>query len=127
MKTTTLKKSSQTEKQVVASCRTYLKKQGWVTKLVYTGGIPIGFGKLAANPCKGIPDCLAFHVPTQTFLWIEFKKGSGGILSEEQMAFHALLRSCGQTVLVTNSLATLKAQLNEIAIMKLVNKPDWVG
>lgn len=114
--------SRKSEKQVVASCRAYLKRQGWITKLIYTGGIPVGFGKLAANPCKGIPDCLAFHVPTQTFLWIEFKKSSGGILSQEQIAFHALLRSCGQIVFVINSLESLKKQLNEVIICKPANE-----
>lgn len=102
-----------TEDQIVSSCKRYLKKQGWITKTVYLGGIPIGYGRYARNPLKGFPDCMCFHPEKHLFLVIEFKKGSGGIVSEEQRYFHDLLRECNIAVFIVSSLESLKEQLGK--------------
>lgn len=92
------------EKDVVKSCNAYLKRNGWIIKTAYLGGIPLGGGKLAANPLKGFPDCMAFHLDTKRFLLIEYKRESGGKLSDDQIYFHKLLRHVGLEVIVVNSL-----------------------
>jgi hypothetical protein len=109
----------QTEKQVVKSCHTYLKRNGWIVKTVYLGGIPLGGGTLATNPLKGFPDAMCFHLDTKRFLLIEFKKTVGGKLSDDQIYFHKLLRHVGLTVIVVNSLKSLKEQLCELAKKEL--------
>lgn len=101
----------QSEDEVVKECKDYLKKNGWDPRTIYTGGIPIGFGKLAANPAKGIPDCIAFNKKTGKMIWIEYKKSKGGIISDEQNEWHKLLRIAGHTVHIINSLKLLKEVL----------------
>ena len=112
----------QTEDQVVASCKRLLKKQGWVTKTVYLGGIPAGFGRYATNPLKGFPDCIALHPELGTMVLLEFKKTKGGILSPEQKEFHALLKQCGITVWVINSKELLTTLLKERGLWTQVIK-----
>jgi hypothetical protein len=111
---TAIKKAErvQTEKQVVASCTAWLRKNGWITRTLYTGGIPLGGGRLGTNPAKGIPDCLILHISLKKLIWVEYKKSKGGILSPEQRAWHKSLGDVGQTVIVVNSLKSLKEQLN---------------
>ncbi len=105
------KESGQTEKQVVASCHRWLKKEGWVVKTMFTGGIPIGGGRMATNPAKGIPDCLIFNLSLKELIWVEFKRTKGGKVSPEQEMWHKMLRNCGQAVIIVNSLKSLKEQL----------------
>lgn len=104
--------SHQTEDQVVASCAKWLKSQGWIPRTLFTGGIPIGQGRYATNPCKGIPDCIAFNIIQNKTIWIEYKKSKGGIISPEQAEWHFHLKRCGQTVFIVTSLESLKEQLN---------------
>jgi len=99
------------EDQVKDQCVTYLKSRGWESITIYTGGIPIGGGRYAENPAKGIPDTIAKKVPKK--VWIEYKKSHGGIVSPEQAWWHTWLRACGDTVLVVNSLEVLKEGMNE--------------
>lgn len=103
----------QAEEEVVKQCTDYLRKNGWVTKTIYTGGIPIGSGKYATNPAKGVPDCIMFHIGTKKIVWIEYKKSHGGIVSQEQKEWHNLIRYCGGEVWVVNSLKLLKELLDE--------------
>lgn len=103
--------SHQTEDQVVAACSRWLKANGWVCKTLFTGGIPIGGGRYATNPCKGIPDCIAFNTQLKKIIWIEYKKSKGGIISYEQEVWHSMLRTCGEEVYVVTSLQSLKDQL----------------
>lgn len=105
-----------TEDQVVKECTIYLRKHGWITKTIYTGGIPLGHGRYATNPAAGIPDCIAFHIVTKRVLFIEYKKSKGGILSQDQKEWHDLLRHCSQTILIINSLESLKERLNDIMV-----------
>lgn len=105
--------SHQTEDQVIASCTRWLKANGWEPRTLFTGGIPIGQGKYATNPCKGIPDCIAFNIFQNRVIWIEYKKSKGGIISPEQEQWHYQLKRCGQTLFVVTSLESLKEQLNE--------------
>lgn len=107
---------TQTEDQVVKVCTLYLKKEGWITYTLFTGGIPIGEGRYATNPCKGIPDCIAFHLQTNKTIWIEYKKSHGGLISPEQDYWHKMLRHCGSTVFVVNSLSSLKDQLSNLSL-----------
>lgn len=102
----------QSEEVVVKQCVAYLKSLGWVTKTLFTGGIPIGGGRYATNPAKGIPDSIAFHVKERRMVWIEYKKSKGGILSSEQIEWHNLLKHCGSEVWVINSIHTLEEHLN---------------
>jgi len=107
------------EKDVVKSCNSYLKRNGWITKTVYLGGIPLGGGKLAANPLAGFPDCMAFHIDKKQLLLIEYKRQVGGKLSDDQIYFHKLLRHVGLTVIVVNSLQSLKEQICQLAKKEL--------
>ncbi len=100
------------EDQVVKACTLYLKKEGWITHTLFTGGIPLGGGKYATNPCKGIPDCIAFNMKLNKVIWIEYKKSKGGIVSSEQEYWHNMLKHCGSTIFVVNSLKSLKEQLD---------------
>jgi len=109
--TTTEKKL--TEEQVVAICNKYLKDSGWETNTIFTGGIPLGGGRYATNPCKGIPDCIAINRKLGKVIWIEYKKSHGGIVSTDQEYWHKMLRAGGQIVFVVNSLKSLKEQLDE--------------
>ncbi len=104
----------QSEDQVVASCKVFLKKNGWTPFTLFTGGIPLGGGRYATNPCKGIPDSLVFNIEKNRMIWIEYKKSKGGLVSTEQRLWHVMLKQCGQTVLVVNSLKSLKEQLDEL-------------
>lgn len=103
----------QTEIQVVTECTKYLRKNGWITKLLYTGGIPLSGGGRAPNPCKGIPDSIAFHPATNRLIWIEYKRSKGGLVSEEQVQWHKLLDVCGQEIYVINSLKLLEEVLEK--------------
>lgn len=107
----TRKKKS--EDQVVKTCNAYLKKNGWYPHTMFTGGIPIGGGRYASNPCKGIPDCIAFNPTLRKLLWIEYKKEEGGVLSTEQKIWHERLKRTDQLIFVVNSLKSLKQQLEE--------------
>lgn len=103
----------QTEDQVVVECKKYLQSKGWITKTIYTGGIPTASGRYAENPAKGIPDCVAFHPPTKRMIWIEYKKSKGGMISQEQEAWHLLLKTCKQEIFVINSKKLLEEVLND--------------
>ena len=102
----------QSEDIVRKECAKYLQDNGWVTKTIYTGGIPTGHG-YAANPAKGIPDCIAFHLETKRVIWIEYKKSHGGVVSSEQKTWHQLLKTCGQEIFIINSKKLLEEKLNE--------------
>jgi hypothetical protein len=109
----------QSEEQVVTSCTRWLKASGWTVRTLFTGGIPIGGGRYATNPCKGIPDCIVFNISAGETIWIEFKKTKG---SPEQSEWHHQLKRCGQTILVVTSLESLKEQLEAIMIDKKLKK-----
>lgn len=119
-----LKKSEKlyTEEQVVKQCSKYLKKCGWVPHTMFTGGIPLGGGRHATNPCKGIPDCIAFHLEMKKVIWIEYKRSKGGVLSPEQKQWHFKLTECDQIVMVVNSLESLKSQLERLWLTDLHQK-----
>lgn len=101
------------EDQVISVCTPFLKQEGWTSHTLFTGGIPLGSGRYATNPCKGIPDRICFHQQTGKMLWIEFKKSHGGIISPEQQYWHTQLRKAGCVVFLVNSLESLKEQYNE--------------
>lgn len=98
----------QSEEEVVKQCTDYLRKNGWQTRTLFTGGIPVGGGKYVTNPAKGIPDSINFHVGTKRMVFIEYKKSHGGILSPEQKEWHNLLSHCGCEIWLINSLKLLK-------------------
>lgn len=102
----------QSEKQVVQSCKAWLKRNGWITKTIYTGGIPTYTGASVPNPAKGIPDSINFHVKDSLCVWIEYKSSIGKV-SVEQEWWHTHLNNCGHIVLVVNSLDSLKIQILE--------------
>jgi hypothetical protein len=99
------------EDQVIAKCIPYLKRNGWVCKRIYTGGIPTPSGGYVPNPAKGIPDFICFHIESKKMVWIEFKKSKGGLISQEQTTWHKLLELCGQKVIIVNSLSKLMEEL----------------
>jgi len=105
-----MKRSKKSESYVVSTCRTYLKKNGWTPITLFTGGIPLGGGKYATNPAKGIPDSINFHTNGQ-ILWIEYKKKEGGIISDDQRIWHNTLRRGGYHCIVISSLKELKEYL----------------
>jgi hypothetical protein len=112
--TNTAKKKKQSEDTVVDICVDYLKKLGWMPVTLYTGGIPTKYGRLAKNPAKGIPDKIFFNFSKHKMIWVEFKKSHSGIVSNEQKAWHVLLKHCSQTVFLVNSLDSLIEQLIEM-------------
>ncbi len=103
--------SKKSESQVVTACRKYLKDNGWTPITLFTGGIPIGNGRYAENPAKGIPDSMNFH-NSGRILWIEYKSSTGGIISDDQRIWHNSLRRGGYEVIVIHSLDALKMYLN---------------
>lgn len=109
----------QSEEGVVKQCTEYLRKNGWTTKTLFTGGIPLGSGKYATNPAKGIPDSINFHIGTKRMVWIEYKKSHNGIISQEQKDWHNLLTHCGCEVWVVNSLKILKEYLENDTFSKV--------
>ncbi len=102
-----------TEKQVVTSCRAWLKRNGWECFTIYTGGIPTYTGAMVPNPCCGIPDSINFLKSKQLTIWIEYKS-SIGKLSKEQKEWRDRLFECGNIVITVNSLESLKQQIKEI-------------
>lgn len=106
----------QSEEEVVKQCVDYLRKNGWITKTLFTGGVPIGQGRYATNPAKGIPDSINFHIGTKRLVWIEYKKSHNGVISQEQKEWHNLLITCGCEVWVVNSLKCLKEFLEDETI-----------
>ena len=107
------KEVKKSEEQVVKECTLLLKKKGWITKTLWTGGIPTKEGGYAPNPAKGIPDCIAFHISSHRLIWIEYKKSKGGIISPEQQAWHNLLDVCKQEILIISSKEQLEVVLNK--------------
>lgn len=103
-----LKKRS--EDSVRKACNKWLKDNNWIQYTLFTGGIPIGGGKYATNPAKGMPDCIAFHRTTKRTIWIEYKNSEGGIVSIDQKDWHYLLKLCGNELYVIHS----RKQLEEI-------------
>lgn len=105
-----------TEKQVVTSCRAWLKRNGWESFTIYTGGIPTYTGAMVPNPCKGIPDSINFYNDLPITVWIEYKS-SIGKLAEEQKEWRDRLLSKGNIWILVNSLSSLKQQVKEILQM----------
>lgn len=101
------------EDTVRKACNKYLKDNGWIQFTLFTGGIPIGGGKYATNPAKGIPDCIAFNRTTKQMIWIEYKNSEGGLLSIDQKDWIYLLTLCGNRVYVISSLKQLKEFLTD--------------
>lgn len=116
IKIKTTSKVVKSEDAVKAECIEWLKSLNYVSRTVYLGGIPVGFGRLAPNPIKGFPDTIVMNPYTyldKRFCLIEYKKSHGGVLSQEQINWHAELDACGVKVFVINSLEELKAQFTE--------------
>ncbi len=107
------KKKKKLEDAVISECKKYLSNLGWASVTLYMGGIPAR-GRLVKNPAKGIPDKIFFNFSKKKLIWIEFKKSHSGIVSNEQKAWHMMLRHCGQTVFLVNSLESLIEQLIEM-------------
>lgn len=106
----------QSEDKVKAECIAWLKTKGYVSRTVYLGGIPVGAGKRAPNPLKGFPDTIVMNPYTKKgkrFLLIEYKESHGGILSQEQLNWHAELEACEIKVFKINSLQSLIIQFEE--------------
>lgn len=103
----------QSEEDVVKQCTDYLRKNGWITKTLFTGGIPTASGRFIPNPAKGIPDSINFHIGNKRMVFIEYKKSHGGVISQEQKEWHNLLKHCGCEIWVVNSLKCLKEFLDE--------------
>lgn len=108
----------QAEEEVVKQCTDYLRKNGWQTRTLFTGGIPVGNGRYVTNPAKGIPDSINFHTGTKRTVWIEYKKSHNGVISPEQKEWHNLLKHCGCEVWVVNSLKCLKEFLEDESIAR---------
>lgn len=104
-----LKKS---EDAVRKACNKYLKDNGWIQFTIFTGGIPLGNGRYVLNPCKGIPDCIAFHRESKRKIWIEYKNSEGGVLSIDQKDWIYLLTLTGDIVYVISSLKQLREVLS---------------
>jgi hypothetical protein len=116
VKVKTTSEIKQSEDKVKAECIAWLKLQRYVSRTVYLGGIPVGMGKLAPNPIKGFPDTIVmnpFAKSGKKFLLVEYKKSHGGILSQEQLNWHAELKACEIKVFACNSLNSLIEQFNE--------------
>lgn len=103
-----LYESGKDEKQVRKECNTWLKKQGWKVRTIYTGGIPIGNG-LATNPAKGCPDTIIFKL--DVCVWIEYKRTEGATTTDMQIEWKQDLKKAGQKVLTISSLTSLKKEL----------------
>lgn len=101
------------EDRIRANGIAWMRSQGWKVRTIYMGGIPVGGGRLAINPAKGIPDCIVFLKNHSKKIWIEWKKSHGGIISPEQQEWHRDLRACGEYVYVISSLEQLKEDLKE--------------
>lgn len=108
------KKTKKLEDVVIAECVKYLSGLGWSSITLYTGGIPLPGGFRGKNPAKGIPDKIFFNFSKKKLIWIEFKKSHAGIVSNEQKAWHMMLRHCGQIVFLVASLESLIEQLTEM-------------
>ena len=113
VKVETTQDKKQTEDEVKKSVLAYLKKNEYIAKTVFLGGIPTPSGMLVPNPLKGFPDLIVMHPAKQLFFLIELKKSHGGVLSQEQILWHKMLKHCKIPVLVVNSLQSLKQQLKE--------------
>lgn len=98
------------EDTVRSECNKWLKDNGWIVKIIYTGGIPLYGGKLGPNPARGIPDAIIFKNSKK--YWIEYKRTEGGHTTVFQRNFHYLLRATGDTVLIISSLTMLKKELH---------------
>lgn len=110
VKIKTTNEIKQSEDKVKAECIAWLKIKGYVSRTVYLGGIPVGIGKLAPNPLKGFPDTIVmapYLKESKRFALIEYKKSHGGVLSQEQLNWHAELKACGIKVFVINSVKQL--------------------
>lgn len=88
-----------------------LKTYGFISRTIYTGGIPAGTGKLVTNPAKGIADQLVTHPIRKSIFWIELKKNEGGLLSPEQQTFKWDMENSGIDVFIITSAQLLEAEL----------------
>ncbi len=107
---------TKSEKTVKSECVAWLKGKGYVTYTVYLGGIPVGFGKLATNPLKGFPDTIVAKPSApkgKKMFYVEYKKSQGGIVSQEQLNWHALLEACEFKVFIISSLEQAKLEIGE--------------
>ena len=107
-------KRKKSEDVVRKACNAWLKANYWIQYTIYTGGIPIGAGRLASNPAKGIPDCVAFNRRLKRMIWIEYKNSDGGTVSIDQKDWHYLLKFTGNIVWVISSLQELQEKLKEL-------------
>lgn len=106
-------RTGQSENEVRKECRAFLKRHHFETVTIYTGGIPLGNGLLATNPAKGFPDNITFKPHQKQLFYIEFKKNSGGRLSQDQLNWHAALRACNEMVFVITSVQLLEVVLKK--------------
>lgn len=108
-----MKDELKSEKQIVASCRAWLKRNDWEPFTIYTGGIPTYNGQRVKNPVAGIPDSINFYSKAKITLWIEYKSSIGKV-KEDQRDWHKRLTECNNKVIIVNSLESLKIQIKEI-------------
>ena len=99
------------EKEVRKDVLERLRTWGYIARTIYTGGIPIGNGKLGTNPAIGILDTFVIHPIKKQQFWLELKRNSGGKLSPEQQTFIWDVRTSGGTVFVVTSAAMLEKEL----------------
>jgi hypothetical protein len=110
------------ENAVKSKCVVWLKTQGYASHTVYLGGIPIADGKRATNPLKGFPDTIVtnpFAPKGKRLFYVEYKKSSGGVISQEQLNWHALLKACNHKVFVINDIEKLKVEFTAWLNMKV--------
>lgn len=101
------------ENQVRKECLNFLKTFGFISRTLYTGGIPTGGGKLAPNPAIGIADTLVIHPVKKCLFFVELKRNSGGKLSPEQQTFIWDVSQCNIDVFVVTSATMLEMKLKE--------------
>lgn len=101
------------ENEVRKDCLKLLKTYGFLSRTLYTGGIPVGGGKLVPNPAIGIADTLVVHPIKKCLFFVELKRNSGGKLSPEQQTFIWDVTQCNIDVFVVTSATMLERKLKE--------------
>ena len=106
-----------TENEVRKDVQKLLKTYGFISRTLYTGGIPTGSGMLAPNPAKGIADTLVAHPVKKSVFFVELKRNSGGKLSPEQQTFKWDMETSGVKVFVVTSAKMLEVELKKINLI----------
>jgi len=100
------------EKNVAKQCRDLLEAHGYKVIRLQVGSFSRRGAWLSIGQ-RGMPDMLALK--PKECIFVETKRGKGGVLSADQIAWHTTARIQGYTVIVASDMQHVVDELRRVA------------